>query len=339
MSYGHQNSQHEFPTESLPVAPPPARRPWYARKGFRIAAATTAITVTAATIAGIGVVHHLSNNVRSTAVDGLNSSPDMDGPLNILVVGSDERDGSIEAGDAEGRRSDSMMVVHLNAAHDKATGVQIPRDTMVTPPKGSAEYSSNPNQPIQINSLLEEGDSQLVAAVSGLTGMKLDHYVDVSFGGFMSIVDSLGGIDMCLPEAINDPDANLKVQAGCHTLHGKDALAMARTRHAIGDGSDLARIGHQQSVMKAILKKADKDSVLSDPLKMFDILDKASSAITVDDGLKNPSDLTALLRAFATVERDHVDFEQLPVVPYPWDTNRVELSDEGAALPKTLQHS
>ncbi|WP_085528869.1 LCP family protein [Kocuria massiliensis] len=337
MTYTRRNHQLGPHTEAQMATSQP-KRPWYKRKGPRIAAGATLCAVAVAATLGFIATNHLANNLHTTEVSGLASNSNHDGPLNILVIGSDGRDGSINAGEAEGRRSDSLMILHLNSAHTQATGIQIPRDTMVKPPKNSKEYASDPQQPVQINSFLDEGDSQLVSAVTDLTGIPLDHSVDVSFGGFMSVVDALDGITMCLPEALHDPDANLNLPAGCQTLHGKDALAMARTRHAIGDGSDLARIKHQQQVMAAILDKVKKDNVLSNPTKMFDLMNKASSSITVDSGLKDQKELAAVLKSFSQAGLDRMEFRQLPVEPYPLDPNRVQLSNDGEAFLKSFQH-
>lgn len=331
MSHSHQSDPYGPTTEPLAVAPTASAPTGFRIRWTRVTIVLLVLLLLALGGIGFAAFQHLHHNIKTTQVEGLTNVSDTKGALNVLIIGSDERDGSINAGEAEGRRSDSILVAHVNAAHDKVTGIQIPRDTMVLPPEGSTAYANSPNVPVQINSLLEDGDSQLIKAVSTLTGLGINHYVDVNFGGFISIVDALGGIDMNLPEAIKDPDANLDLPAGQQTLNGTQALAMARERHAIGDGSDLARIGNQQTVMKAILDKAQSSSTLSNPVKLYSFLNQSSSSITVDDGLKSSSQFLGLIRAFTQVPRDQISFEQLPVEPYPWDTNRVQLSDEGAA--------
>ena len=136
--------------------------------------------------------------------------------------------------------------------------MQIPRDTLTTLPacsdSGSGGFAGGPN--LMINSALAGGPACSVRAVEALSGVHINHFVQLDFDGFASMVNALGGVDVCLDEPMVDRDAKLDLPAGKQQLDGKDALALARTRHAVGDGSDIGRLGHQQVVMSSIIGRA-----------------------------------------------------------------------------------
>lgn len=328
MTYSSDPSQK---TSSV-VDTPKSRRKYRIPRWGRLSITLTVLFSIILIVAVVTSIGSLTKNMHTTPVEGLSAESGSKEPMNILVVGSDERDGAIEAGDAEGRRSDSMVLVHINGDSTEVTGVQIPRDTMVPAPSCAAYDDAGYTGDVQVNSLLNDGESCLVSAVSSMTGLPIHHFVDMNFHGFMSMVDALDGIDICLPEALKDPDANLDLPAGCQKVRGEDALALARTRHAVGDGSDLARMEHQQDVISAILHKAEESSILSHPKKFYSFASSLTSSVTVDDGLKSTSSMTSLARRFKGVSEDDFTVQQLPTEPYLYDYNRVQLSDEGKQM-------
>ena len=180
--------------------------------------------------------------------------------LNILVMGSDTRalaDGTGDqyGGEAAdpGARSDTTVLVHLAADRRSAALVSIPRDSMVQIPDCTAQDGTVvPAHRGMFNSAFSEaGPACTIKTVQSLTGIAVDHYAVVDFSGFRSMVDALGGVTICLPEAIDDKRANLHLPAGRQVVRGEEALAYARVRY-IGDGSDLSRIDLQQALMSSM---------------------------------------------------------------------------------------
>lgn len=276
----------------------------------------------------------LRANIETTTVSGLSKPAEDQQPVTILLIGSDGReddDGELSGG----KRSDSMVLVHIDEDRSWISGLQIPRDTMITAPGCPADNAGGPGFPgglIQINGLLGYGPGCLVAAVEDLSGVPINHYVEIGFAGFADVVDALGGVDVCLPEALRDPKAQLDLPAGEQRLAGRDALALARTRHAVGDGSDLARMGHQQMVMSAIVQQVKRDGVLSRPARLYAFLDAVTSSLTVDEGLGRISTMAALGQQIADIPLEDVVFMSMPVEEYAPDPNRVQPGAEAETV-------
>ncbi|MGO1927142.1 MAG: LCP family protein [Brachybacterium tyrofermentans] len=320
-------------------------QPQHRRRGSRTlvlqpARIATVLTLAAVLVLGIGAVgtmRHLSGNITTSP---LRAGAESDrgavgGDLNILLLGSDSRDLAEESfGEADGsRRSDAMVLAHLSADGARIDAVQLPRDTLLTLPAcddtGDGSFVGGRGM---LNSALNYGPACSVAAVEELTGVRVDHFVEVDFEGFMAIIDALGGLPVCLPDALDDPAADLDLPAGQQTLGGKDALALARTRHAVGDGSDIARLGHQQMVMSAVVQEATSRQVIARPDRLYSFLDATTSALTVDPGLSGIADLAALGSRVSRVPAEGITFLTMPWEAAPGDPNRVVASAEAAAV-------
>ena len=202
--------------------------------------------------------------------------------INWLLVGSDSRqDLSPEqqaelstGGDLGSSRTDTILLVHIphvGSGH-AATMVSIPRDSYVDIPG----YGSD-----KINAAFAEGGPPLLArTVETATGIRLDHYAEIGFGGFGAIVDALGGIEVCPPEAIIDPLAGLDLPAGCQTLDGRNALGYVRSRAT--PRADLDRMLHQREFMSAMLRRAASPAVWLNPWRWFSVPHAAVAALSVD---------------------------------------------------------
>jgi LCP family protein required for cell wall assembly len=202
--------------------------------------------------------------------------------INWLLVGSDSRqDLSPEqqaelstGGDLGSSRTDTILLVHIphvGSGH-AATMVSIPRDSYVDIPG----YGSD-----KINAAFAEGGPPLLArTVEMATGIRLDHYAEIGFGGFGAIVDALGGIEVCPPEAIIDPLAGLDLPAGCQTLDGRNALGYVRSRAT--PRADLDRMLHQREFMSAMLRRAASPAVWLNPWRWFSVPHAAVAALSVD---------------------------------------------------------
>lgn len=203
---------------------------------------------------------------------------------NWLLVGSDSRVGMSEedgeryaAGDLsdEGARTDTIIVVHVPTFGGKPTMVSIPRDSYVDVPG----YGQD-----KINSAFSYGGPQLLQqTVEQATGMRMDHYMEIGFGGFGKIVDAVGGVELCPAEAIDDPMAGLNVEAGCQEMDGPTALGYVRTRYTSANG-DLDRVKRQREFLSAVVSKVGSFGTLANPFRALPLINAFSEALTVDEG-------------------------------------------------------
>ncbi|MCY9785684.1 LCP family protein [Nocardiopsis sp. EMB25] len=252
------------------------------------------------------------------------------GGLTFLVIGSDargemsrENQDALSVGSAPGRRSDVIMLVRVNDDRDRVSVVGIPRDSWVDIP-GEGEDKINA-------AYAYGGPTMTVRTVEALTDVRVDHYVEVDFEGFVDVVDALGGIEVCLPEAIDDPKAHLDMAAGTHEVDGAEALAFARTR-ATARG-DLDRIDRQQQVLSAMLDRAMSTETLTDPARLAAFLESALSSVTVDEGLDGSS-LNELAYQLRDLDLEEVTFTQVPIADMNHWTPRGDVAllwDEPAA--------
>ncbi|CAL9552968.1 putative cell wall biosynthesis protein LcpB [Streptomyces sp. enrichment culture] len=265
------------------------------------------------------------------------AAPVPTGSLNILVLGSDARGGAenraLGGGDSTGARSDTAMVVHLEAGRTGATVVSIPRDTLVDRPACPLPDggTTRPVSGAMFNSAYAVGGPVCaVKTVEALTDVRMDHYVEIDFAGFRRLVDALGGVTVTTDEDIDDDLSHLTLEAGTHHLDGTDALALARTRHGIGDGSDLGRIGLQHRLVKALLERIAEQDLLTDPVKLYEVADAVTGSLTTDTGLDSLGELTRFGRSLEGLSSAGVTTLTMPVRPAPWDGNRV-VADEPEA--------
>jgi LCP family protein required for cell wall assembly len=263
--------------------------------------------------------------------EGLGNRPDSGpkGAMNILIAGVDRREGMkpdqirrLRLGRFEGERSDTMMLVHLSANHDKVSVVSLPRDSLVTIPShrsnGSegAKGAAVPARQGKLNWAYTFGGSRLsIATVEQSTGVRVDHYVEVNFLGFIKVVDALGGVTVCTEQPINDQKSGLQLPAGRSHVDGEKALAYARARYTLTGGGDLGRIDRQQQFMSALMHQALSTSTLTDPVKAAKFLGAMLKSIRVDEGLAG--DAQALLKQMKGLSTDSVVFAKLPLA----DTN------------------
>lgn len=280
-------------------------------------------------IGGAAAYWKLNGNIESQKLgdkDHVVKDDTPKGATNILFIGSDSRKLKSKGyGNEAGQRSDALMLVHFAKGNKRVEAVQIPRDTLTTLPAckdtGSGAFAGGAN--LMINSALAGGPACSVRAVESLSNVHIDHFVQLDFDGFASMVNALGGVNVCLNEAMTDPDAKLDLPAGRQKLDGKNALALARTRHAVGDGSDIGRLGHQQVVMSSIVSRARSAGVLTRPDRLYKFLNAVTSSITVDEGISSISKLTGLAKRAKAVPDSKIRFITMPTGAAPSDPNRV----------------
>ncbi len=229
------------------------------------------------------------------------------GPLNILVAGVDRRAGLTPAQEAElhvghdvSANSDTMMLVHVSADHNTVTVVSLPRDSWVNIPG----HSMN-----KINAAYGLGGPKLmVQTVEQATGVTIDNYIEVNFLGFVKVIDALGGADICLPQAVSDPDSGLFLTAGKHHVDGITALKYARDRHSFAT-EDLARIGNQQQLLASLLTGAIGGGTLANPLRLSRFLTATLAAVKLDSGLN----IAALADRMRSISPGNVSFTTVPI--------------------------
>ncbi|WP_141012724.1 LCP family protein [Nocardioides sambongensis] len=224
-------------------------------------------------------------------VDKVAFEPDGDRPedqpgTTYLIVGSDsrgdlskeEREQLGTGGDAGNARTDTIMLLQTGSGPD--TLISIPRDTLVDiPGHGSGE---------KINSSFAIGGPELLTqTVESTTGIRIDHYVEIGFAGFVDVVDAVGGVEICPKQAIADKQANLDIEKGCQEVDGVTALGYARSRHAAyGDSNDdFARVRRQREVIAAIGDKAVSPWTVINPIRYWRLNMAAPGAIAVGEGM------------------------------------------------------
>lgn len=261
-----------------------------------------------------GVYAKLTGNVRHIEVtrEDLGNARPSKAPtaaLNILVVGSDQRDGSA------GGRTDTIMLVHLSAKRNDTAVISFPRDSLVQLPacRSQEGLPGQRRHRGMINASFSFGGIGCTwKTIETLTGIHIDHFVKVDFTGFTEMVDAIGGVDLCIPVAIRDKYVQLDLPAGWQTLQGEEALGYVRARYSLGDGSDIGRIQRQQIFIAAMAKKAISAETLSNPFRLFRFLDAATKSVTVDSGLT-----PGVMRELALTARG-LSAGQIHFVTTPW---------------------
>jgi LCP family protein required for cell wall assembly len=198
-----------------------------------------------------------------------------------LLVGSDSREGltaaqkkALGTGSAEGRRTDSIILVHTPSGSGKPALISIPRDSFVAIP-GNGENKVNA-------AFAFGGPKLLVETLEQATGLRIDGYVEIGFGGFASVVDSLGGVDICVPRDIKDAKAHLDVKKGCQTLDGATSLGYVRARYSDPKG-DLGRAERQRQFLGAVMKEAATPGTVLVPWRWWSFTHSAASSVFVGE--------------------------------------------------------
>ncbi len=292
-------------------------------------ASTLVLLATGAAAAGAVLYDRLDSNINGLDITDqvgprpLKSAAPTE-PINILVMGSDTRTGkgnNKKYGNAtnagiEGQRSDTTLLFHISGDRTRALGMSIPRDSLVTLPmcknsQGQQQggYTGRFNEAFDIG-----GPGCTIKAVEQLTGIYVDHFVVVDFNGFKKMVDAVGGVEVCLKEPVNDYHSRLNLPAGKQTISGEDALAFVRARETLGDGSDIQRIQRQQDFISSMIRKVTSAGVLTNPIKLFKLLDAGTKSLTTDQNLSNLKSIQAVAESMVDIRPSDVTFVTVPFV-------------------------
>src|ERR1700712_1872026 len=279
------------------------------------------VGVTGVSLAGyaaVDVASSVKKSVKLVDAKGHEVTPGvgaMNGAFNILLAGSDSGGGNSAYGNRGENLNDVTMVLHVSADHKNATVVSLPRDLYVSipscpDPKGGS-FDAMSRQKIN-NSLSYGGLACTVLTVEKLTGLTIPYAGVIQFDGVIEMSNAVGGVPVCVAGDIEDPYTGLNVKAGQNTLQGSQALAFLRTRHGVGDGSDLGRISNQQVFLSSLVRTIKSADVLSNPVKLYGIAKAATSNITLSDSLNNATTIVSMATALKNIDISKVVFVQYP---------------------------
>ncbi|MEU0479692.1 LCP family protein [Streptosporangium sp. NPDC006013] len=251
------------------------------------------------------------------------------GALNVLIVGSDTREGDNlkygqQMADA-GKRTDTIILMHIAPDRDKATFVSFPRDSVVAMPACESETGAPVAARTEmINAAYNEGGiTCTIDTIEALTDIRIDHFVEVDFSGFKNIVNALGGVRICLTKPVDDKKSKLTLPAGWHLLAGEKALGYVRLRN-YGDGSDIGRIKRQQVFLSQVVKKATSSELLTDPTKLLNFIQTTAKSVRMDKALaEDTGTLFQIGQSAQKLTASGVQLITVPWGPHPDDPNRV----------------
>lgn len=328
--------------------------------------AVTAILVFAATLAAAIYINFdgkvQRNSIKMIAqpgAEGENAAsvdPYSGKPLNILVLGEDSREGeenkklAITATEdsTEGGNSDTAMIIQLAADRSYINIVSIPRDSIVNVPACNTSKGQIPAaQRVMFNSIFAKGYntggdltsavSCTVNAVSVLTGLNIDQFIVADFAGLKSMIDALGGVDVCIPQRLDDGNTNIHLDKGMQHLDGTVATEYARIRHGIGDGSDIGRTTRQQYLIKKVIQEASKKNVFTQINQLYQLASAGIDALHMSTGLAKVPTLVGLAGTLKNFDPDKIYSQTVPIKPDPADPNRVVWTEEAASIWKKLK--
>ena len=246
--------------------------------------------------------------------------------LNILVIGSDSRSGANKKFGAEvvGQRSDTIMVLHIAPGAHQVVVLSFPRDSVVpilacTPENGAPGQAAQPAGYVeQINATFAYGGPGcLWETIEQTTGIHINDFIELTFTGFEHVIDDIGGVDVCLPVAVNDPDSHLDLSAGVHHVYGAEALAFWRARY-IGEGSDLQRIQRDQYLMASLIQGIERSGLTHSPAKILTVIrDVAGHGYIATDTQLSPGRLFTIADELRGLAPGSVQFIEIPSVAYP----------------------
>ncbi|MET7763682.1 LCP family protein [Streptomyces sp. NPDC005393] len=295
------------------------------RKALYWGTGTLAFLLVGGSVAAYFVYQHLNGNISKVDV-GENNAAVSDGPMNILVIGTDRRDGKGNEGYGDAGsvgHADTTLLFHFSKDRSNATALSIPRDMITDIPdcrtkQKDGSFKNIPGEKeVRFNtSLGQEGRDPGCTwrTVEKLTGLQIDHFMMADFNAVKEMSSAVGGVEVCLAKDVNDPKSHLNLKKGRHTVEGEQALAFVRTRHTVGFGGDLDRIKLQQQFLSSLMRKVKSSGSLSNPGKTWDLAQAATKALTVDTGIGTVSKLASLGKNLSKVDLKNVTFATVPVV-------------------------
>jgi LCP family protein required for cell wall assembly len=282
------------------------------------------------------------------SIQKVDVSRDVSGPrpfedphaLNLLLIGSDSRKGKNGKIGGHvgivGQRSDTVMVVHVSPGAQRAVVLSFPRDSVVpvlscSPEGGAAGQTAEAGQVEQINSTFSNGGPGcLWKTIEQTAHIRINDFLELTFAGFEKVVNNLGGVTVCLPEAVNDPMSGLHLKRGLHHVWGREALAFWRTREGLGEGSDLQRIQRDQFLMSSLIQGIERKGLLTNTTKMASVVGIAARNMFTN--IQNVTQMLHLAETIRHVKAKKVQFIEVPTVTYAQNPNWVQWSTQAPQL-------
>lgn len=284
----------------------------------------------------LDIAEQLKDRPEKVAVEGPKE------PLNVLVMGSDSREGAgnnIDGLAGGGERSDTTMLVHLSADRKHAYGVSLPRDAMVERPDCIDEDGETiPGGFDMWNAAFAlGGPACTVQQTEQLTGVSIDHFVVVDFRGFKDMVDAIDGVKVCIPEEVDDETGNIHLEAGTRLVRGREALDYVRVRHGISNNGDIGRMKRQQAFIASMANKVMSAETLARPDRLLKFLGAATKSLTLDDGLSSVKKLSDLASEFQDIGLNNIKFITVPWDFWVEDRNRLVWAEDANRLWKQMR--
>ncbi|MGI5375917.1 LCP family protein [Streptomyces sp. CA-251387] len=346
-----QRRRRGVPEEPLPGRR--GRRPVKkskAKKAVLWTGGIMAFVVVAAAAGAYLYIEHLNDNIQSVSDDGASTGGfSKDKAINILLIGTDKRtgagNGSYGDKDSPGH-ADTTILLHVSKDRSNATALSIPRDLIVDIPDcpttqedGSQKVIPGETGERFNTSLGQEGRTPSCTArtVTELTGIKPDNFMVADFNAVKTLTTAVGGVEVCLAKDIDDPDSHLKLSEGKHVIAGEQALAFVRTRHSVGFGGDLSRIGLQQQFLSALMRKLKSNDTLSSPSKMIKLAEAGTKALTVDSQLNSIDKLKDLGLELGKLNTKNLTFTTVPVIDNPAEKVKTTVVLNKTKAPEVFQ--
>ncbi|MGI5164057.1 LCP family protein [Spirillospora sp. CA-253888] len=299
-----------------------------------------ALALVAVSLSAYGYYWRLQGSIEQQDTDRLlggDRPKKLNGALNILLLGSDTRKGA-NAKYGHSLRdkppaSDTMILLHLSPGGGQALAISFPRDLLVPIPECTRPGGGT--VPATAQAMLNEaiargGPACTIETIERVSRIRIDHFVQVDFVGFKNITTAVGGVPICLPKDVDDPDSGFRMSRGPHRVQGEDALAYVRIRKGLGDNSDTQRIKRQQRFLGALAKEAMSAGVLTDPAKMNALLTSSAKSLTTDKRF-NVGAMLKVANGMRDLTAGKLRFVTVPSGPYALDKDRVALVQPDAA--------
>jgi LCP family protein required for cell wall assembly len=312
---------------------------------------TLSVVLVVVLAGGFFVYRHLDKNITSLNVThALGSDRPTEivnktaptKPLNILLLGSDTRQGQGNhiGGETPGL-SDTTILLHISADRKLAYGVSLPRDAMVERPPCERKDGDgiNPGGLSMFNAAYAVGGPACtIKTVEKLTHVRINHFVVIDFNGFKKMVDALDGVEVCVPKEVNDTTGHIFLPAGTYDVKGQRALDYVRVRHSISENGDIGRMKRQQAFLASMANKAVSAGTLVNPVRLYNFLDAATKSLTTDPGLASLNKLAALSKSLKGIGLDNIQFLTVPFKTYEPDPNRLQWAPAARGLWNRIRH-
>jgi LCP family protein required for cell wall assembly len=268
----------------------------------------------------------LNGNITSIPDDPNDHRPSAAGshrPINVLLMGSDTRagkNGGVVGGKVDGFGSaDTAMILHISADHQHATVMSLPRDLVLQLPQCKTSGGRTVGGTVgQINWAYAYGGPLCSRkTVEQLTGIRMDHFIVLDFHGFVQMINSINGVTVCVPQTVNDTHGHINLKAGTYPVKGTAALDYVRERQGLGDGGDRSRITRQHAFISSMINKMESNGVLFNPASLYGLINNATKAITVDQGLGSVTKLLSFAESIKGIKPANVKFFTVKTQNYP----------------------